>query len=827
MNLRVLDLSERLGPSYGTKLLADFGAHVVKIERPGEGDPVRDLPPFKDARADVERSASFLYLNTNKKSVTLNLESQAGREILCRLIPRFDVVVESAGPAIMERWGISPSEFVGDNPALSWISCSSFGLSGPYAGYQADNLVLGAMGGWMYQLGELGRQPLMPGSELAAASVPGLYVAIAALAATLGESRKGGLIEVCELEAYLSATRYFETTYTMSGRVIQRSGSGSRPSYRMVRCKDGWGFLSVFNQSQWELMVDLMELRPALEEHGFDYVANFGQEGQDNTWIDELINEWCSQRTKDEVFETCQGWRVPFGKVNDPAEVFSMEQLAHRRFFAEAQHPVVGKIIYPGHPFEAPSLDWQAGRAPLLGEHTTEILSAELGITPDSDLFKESQRQDSSVGAAWPARTAPSTPSNQAVEATALPLAGLRVFDLSTIWAGPMAAAVLADLGADVIKVESIQRPEYWRTLLSDFKDAEWWETGPLFHAIQRNRRDVTLNLMEPEGKALMERLVQGADVLIENYSPRVMPQFGLGYPELSSINPALVMVSCSGFGDQGPIRDYLSTASVGDALSGLSHVSGYADGPPLYFGGQNSDPITGLHGAVGALLALHHRRETGEGQRISVAQLETTVAVAGEVILEYTLNGTTRQRAGNDHSASSPHDTFPTGGGQDEWIAISVRDQEAWDALCAVIGQPGLATDTRFCDETCRQENRAELAALIGSWTKTLPRDAIFEQLQAAGVAAGPVLGPVETLADPHLGQRDYLTMVATPQGIDQPVPRTPIRFNGRVLPIRRRAPRLGEHNHEILIGELHLEASHYETLEQRQIIGTRPLGQ
>jgi crotonobetainyl-CoA:carnitine CoA-transferase CaiB-like acyl-CoA transferase len=805
-DLRVLDLSDGAGPAYGTKLLADYGATVVKVERPGSGDTARQMAPFKDGRPGQDSSLPFLYLNTNKQSIILDLDQDDGRARLIDLAGAFDVVVESARPGALDRLGVGYTDLSRRNPGLIWIAVTPFGQTGPYRDFRADNLVLSAMGGWMYQLGEPEREPLKPGGALAGACVSGLYVAIAAVALALRRQRdgRGAFVDISEFESYLSATRYFETTYAIRGLLIKRMGNGTRAGYRIVRCKDGYGFLGAFNNAQWELMIDLMELRPLLEERGFNYTAAMGGSEDATGWLNGHVDAWCARHTAAEAFELCQQWRIPFGKVNTPAEVVAMEQLAVREFFATAEHPVAGPITYPGRPFAADRLPWWAGRAPLLGEHNGQVRAAHSALP--------------AAGAAIPDRE-PGTGDQE------LPLDGLRVLDLSAIWAGPMAAMVLADLGADVIKVESVQRPEYWRTLLADFTAERWWETSPLLQVMQRNRRDITLNLADPEGRALLEELVKSADVLVENFSPRVMPQFGLGYPRLRELNPRLIMLSSSGFGDTGPLRDYLSTASVGDALSGLSHITGYADGPPAYFGGQNGDPITGLHGAYAVLLALEHRERTGEGQRISAAQLETNIAVIGDAILISTVNGEVQRRAGNADPVRTPHGCYPAAG-DDQWIAVSAGSDAEWAALCAAMGRPELAAEPRFRDAASRKRHEADLNAMVAAWTRTLPPEETFRCLQARGVAAGPVMGPLECLADPHLRARGFFATVRTSESGDQPVPIIPIRLDGRTLPIRRRAPRLGEHNAEVLQGELGIDDAAYARLRERQVIGDRPLG-
>lgn len=404
-----------------------------------------------------------------------------------------------------------------------------------------------------------------------------------------------------------------------------------------------------------------------------------------------------------------------------------------------------------------------------------------------------------------------------------LPLNGVRVLDLTTWWAGPFNAMILADFGAEVVKIEAIQRLDNWRATLADRSVERWWETSPLFNSTQRNKFDLTLNLASARGVEVFKQLVAHSDVVCENYSPRVMPQLGIAYEVLRQINPRLIMISQTGFGLTGPWRDYVSFAQVAETLAGLAHLTGSEDGPPTFSGQMLGDTLSALHGALAVLIALDERARTGKGQHIDLAQLETVVPTTAQAQLDFQMNGRVWNRVGNRHRRMAPHGCY-LARGEDRWIVIAIDGDTEWKRLVQLMGNPAWTREERFATAQARLENTDPLDRLIAAWTRDQDRDELAHRLQAAGVKAGPVLNPADLLEDRHLKARGFFQYLDRPEVGRQPYPGIGIRFSKTPMRDRMPAPTLGQHNEEILRRVLGMSDQEIEQLEREQVIGKIP---
>ncbi len=415
------------------------------------------------------------------------------------------------------------------------------------------------------------------------------------------------------------------------------------------------------------------------------------------------------------------------------------------------------------------------------------------------------------------------------MSAAPLPLEGIRIVDFTAYWAGPLPTAIMADLGAEVIKVESIQRPDQFRILAVSGDPAEVYELSPPFNATNRNKLGLTLDLARPEGVRLFKELVRRSDAVVQNYSPRVMPQLGLSYESLREVNPAIVMTSVSGFGQEGPWRDYVSFAAIGEALSGISGLSGYTGEGALIHGVGVSDPFAGYLAAFSTLAAVHHARATGAGQHVDVSQLEASMQYIADALIEFEFTGRPRERATSDDSAMAPHGAFPARG-EDAWVALSVATEQQWHALLAAMDASGMkspewASDARFATPLLRRRNRAALNEQVAQWTARFDRHELARDLQSHGVPAAPVLAPSDLLKDPSLEGAGFFQYVDHPTAGRHPYPSFPARIDGAHPPITRVGPMLGEDNHYVLSKILGLGDAEIARLEADRIIGTRPL--
>jgi crotonobetainyl-CoA:carnitine CoA-transferase CaiB-like acyl-CoA transferase len=412
-----------------------------------------------------------------------------------------------------------------------------------------------------------------------------------------------------------------------------------------------------------------------------------------------------------------------------------------------------------------------------------------------------------------------------------LPYSGLRVVDCTNSWAGPYATQVLAVFGAQVIKVESIQYLDTWRgsaTAMAAQQQLEKpWERSPLWNSVNAGKFGITLNLRHPRGVDLFKRLVKISDIVAENYTPRVMKQFGLDYPVLKEVKPDIIMISLPAYGGTGPWSDYVGFAAPIEQMSGLPQLTGYPDGPPKMSASGFTDPMAGMNGAVALTMALVHRQMTGHGQYIDLSQVEVTTSMIGDAIVEYTLNRRIPKRRGNRHTFAAPHGCYRCKGG-DDWIDLAVYNDDEWRQFCQATGNPAWEKDPRFATSLERSWNQDELDRLIEGWTIQHDHYEVMHLLQKIGIVAGAVLSPPELLDDPHLKARHTYEVLERPvMGTHPyPIPSAAMRLDGMTPRLERPSPTMGQHNDYVLGEILGLSREEIIGLENEQVIGNRPIG-
>ncbi|MFQ5933372.1 MAG: CaiB/BaiF CoA transferase family protein [Dehalococcoidia bacterium] len=402
-------------------------------------------------------------------------------------------------------------------------------------------------------------------------------------------------------------------------------------------------------------------------------------------------------------------------------------------------------------------------------------------------------------------------------------LQSLRVVDLSMGWAGPLAAMLLADFGAEIIKIESTRRMDWWRAdLIGDDPEDRPYEKVAHFNGVNRNKYDCTLDLTDPRAADLLRRLIAASDVLIENYTPRVMENFGLTYEVVRTINPTLVMLSMPAFGSSGPWRDYAAYGNTIDPLSGVTGLTGHPDGSPILASNAYGDPVSGVGGAIGVLMALVQRRRTGRGQHIELSHQELSVHHVSQTLLDYVMNGRVAGRQGNRHPWMAPHGVYPCKG-DDEWIAIAVASDEEWEALCSVLCHSDVAADPRFADGMSRWHNQDELDALLGERTPGWHKLDLALRLQEAGICAEPVNSSADVLKDPQIKVRSSFVWMDRKHVGHHPYPGVTARLSATPGEAYMPAPTLGEHNGFVLGELLGLSKEGVQNLERDGAIGNR----
>jgi crotonobetainyl-CoA:carnitine CoA-transferase CaiB-like acyl-CoA transferase len=421
----------------------------------------------------------------------------------------------------------------------------------------------------------------------------------------------------------------------------------------------------------------------------------------------------------------------------------------------------------------------------------------------------------------------------------ALPLEGIRVVDLSRVFAMPYCGAYLADLGAEVIKIDThhSQFVDTTRTLNGPYPDNDpgerYWERGGTFQTLNRGKRSLTVDLRSEQALEVLKQLVSVSDIVLENFTPRVMRRFGLDYPKLKVLKPDLIMVSNTGYGHTGPWSDFGAMATALEPTHGTGAFMGYLDkdvqgrlGPgsiPNKIANSYTDFLVSWTAQLAVMAALFHRARTGKGVWIDLAMYQVGVSFIGEGVLDYAFNGRRTRRQGNRHEYMSPHGCYPCKG-QDDWVVLAVRDDADWQAFCRVLGEPDLASHPRFADPIVRYQHQDELDAIIARWTSVRGSYEVMEELQVSGVPAGPVLNARQLLADPHLRSRGFFEPV-------EHAPETGLgrreylgrgwKLSGNDIRISKPAPMLGEANEHILRDVLGLTQSEIERLCQANALG------
>ena len=765
--VRVVDRTGGVAGPYCTKLLADAGADVVVVEPPGG--------------AEGRRSGTgglFAFLHTSKRSVTLGRDEALTNEA--------DIIVADrhfdAAAARQAR------------PELVVVTISPFGSTGPWADRPATEFTLQAT------CGSTGGRGLPTGSPLAAGGrlgewLAGTYAAVGAIAA-LREARRSGCgdhVDVAMLDCMAVAMVTFPSVFAefqaADGRPPVAGTTRSIEVPSVEPTADGWVNFTTNSAQQFSDFALLIG-HPELADDPRFTRAGPRFTNRDEFWP--MVHAYTEPRDSARVIEEAGVLRIPVAPVLHGGNVMDFEQFVARQVFVP--HPS-GRFRQPRSPYRI------AG-----------IAAPEFGPVPDPGQDDGRNR--------WTER--PRTPAESG--GWRLPLDGVRVVDLTAWWAGPSATNTLASLGAEVIKVESSHRPDLMRFASTRGPDEpRWWEWGPLFHAANTNKRAVTIDLARPEGHTLAMQLLAGADVVVENFTPRVMDQFGLGWDDLHRVLPPLCLVRMPAFGLDGPWRDRPGFAQTMESLTGMAWMTGQADGPPVLVRGAG-DPLGGLHAALAALVALSWRDADGQGRMVEATMVEAALNAAAEQTIDFQLTGDVLGRCGNrSHGDTAPQGVYPCA--SDEWIAIAVETDAHWRSLCAITGDPSEASghELQGVDLASFDARRAHHDAIdrwVGSQSCQAPADELVERLVAAGIPASVVIKPSAITGNPQVRHRKLFEGEGHPVTGDHLIPGLPFRSEHVERWMRIPSPTLGQHNDEVL-DDLGMGPADRERLRHLGVIG------
>jgi crotonobetainyl-CoA:carnitine CoA-transferase CaiB-like acyl-CoA transferase len=402
---------------------------------------------------------------------------------------------------------------------------------------------------------------------------------------------------------------------------------------------------------------------------------------------------------------------------------------------------------------------------------------------------------------------------------------------LTQAWSGTFALELLGLLGAEVIQIEARRRPDSWRgdyggtvpaAIKDETKRQRPWNTNGLYNAVNLNKRGVTLDLSDPRGRELFRRLVPFADIVAENFSPRVMGNLGLDYESLRKIKPDIILGSLSAYGATGPYANIPGIGGTIEPMSGMSGLLGYEGGRPQNSGSMYPDPVAGYYFAAALIMALRHRDRTGEGQYIDLGMMEANATMIGDALLEQAANGRVRPRLGNHHLRIAPHNIYPAKDGG--WLALSADNEAAWQALCDLMQRSDLAGDPRFATMAARKAHENELDALVAAWAKDQDAATAARTPREHGIAAAPVLEALDVLAEEQFIAREFFVEVCHPEAGTHLQTGVPWRFSRTPARVERPAPMMGEHSREVLAEFLGVTDAEYEELVAAGITGDMP---
>jgi crotonobetainyl-CoA:carnitine CoA-transferase CaiB-like acyl-CoA transferase len=784
-DLRVIDLSTGIAGGYTTKLFCDAGADVVKVEPPG-GDPLRHFTA-SGCELSGRDGPLFQFLAAGKRSVV----GVPGDSHVEALIANAHLVVESFPTDLF-----GAAAHMREHPGLVVLSITPFGRTGPYAGRAATEFTVQAESGSIATRGLVKDPPVMAGGRTTE-WIGGTFAAVAALAAVrrarahgLGEHVDFSLLEVMNI----AGTMYTDLLNSLIGRP-NVAGTPARsielPSIEPTL--DGWVGFNTNSRQQYRDFLLLIERTDLQDDEELAKVT--GRWARMEEW-NAAVRAWTTQHTTAEIVERAAMLRIPVAPVNDGRSVKEHEHFAARGVFVKNPS---GGFLQPRPPYriddQNPPLP---GPSPQLGEHTGAI---------------EPAAQTRRAG-----RTA--RPGDE------LPLAGVRVLDATAWWAGPSATWMLAMLGAEVIHLEAIQRPDGMRMAGGSFIGhmPSWWEFSHIFLSANTNKRGLTLNLADTRGLALAKRVIAACDVFVENYSPRVIEQFGLDWKSVHALNPRTILVRMPAFGLSGPWRDHVGFAQTMEQITGLAWLTGHPHDQPRIQRGP-CDPLAGTHAAFATLVALAERERTGTGHLVECAMVEGALNAAAEQIVEHGAHDIVLQREGNRAPHAAPQNLYACRG-REQWLALSIEGDAQWQALVAVLGRPGWALSTDLASHAGRRAHHDRIDAELARWAADRELDPTVAELVAAGVPAAPVVDPRTTHRHPQLAARGFYEEISHPVVGTHPVCTPPFRFASVARWLRSPAPTIGEHNREILGGLLGLSAGELDELEAAQVIGTRPTG-
>jgi crotonobetainyl-CoA:carnitine CoA-transferase CaiB-like acyl-CoA transferase len=786
---RALDLTTVSGQLCG-RVLADLGMEVIKIEPPG-GDPVRNLPPFIQSTNGKQLSTTFAHLNAGKASKVLDFGKESDRALFRQLIANADVVLESFQPGELEAKGFGYRDLAVINPGIVMASITGFGQTGPKRNLACNDLVALAQSGFLYISGDPSLPPVRP-PETQAYYFASIFAAAGVLAALYRRERTGlGDHVDASMQETLATQEHIIRLYANENQVSKRAGSqhGSVAPAKIFPCRDGYVYLYVTRQ-HWKIFLGVWKDHAPVFDSP-EWLNNVYRRAHADE-LNSAVEAFLSQFTMAEITGLLQAKGIPCVPVNTPLGFANDEHVQGRGFMASVEHADFGITKQPAIPFVIDGARIPVGSIPLLDSwRPPSSLSR-----PGDRVVIPNEREGSKISPSGRNDTERNEGDPLDAGSGNGPLDGMRIVSFDHVLAGPYGTTILAELGADVIKIESSKGG---MDPFRFFGTGEDPNVSPRFLEFNRNKRSFTVNLKHPKGQGVLHDLVANADAVLDNYSVDVVERIGLGYNQLCAVKPDIINLRMPGLGTTGPKRHFSTVGVNITAFTGLTYLWNHVGvtNPPIGSQTVFPDYVSGVLCAIIIISGVLYRDRQKKGAFIDLAQSEATAFMIGASLMKAAASGEDPQPVGNGSPSAAPHDCYPCKG-EDRWCVIAAENEQQWAALAKIIG--GVGQDARFETTRDRLKNGAELNGIISRWTRDKDAFEVMDRLQQAGVPSGVVQTGEDLTNDPQLKQRGFIVAVENPRLGRVVLPNFPLQFSNARLTRRWEFPVLGRDTEAVL---------------------------
>ncbi len=794
----VLEIGNGIGAPLCGRIMADLGAEVVKLEIPPGGDCTRNWM-FPAPKNGV--SPAWVYYNRGKSNIAIDLARPEGAQAAAELAARFDVIIENFPPGTLARFGLDYATIRAKNPRLVMCSLSPHGQTGPLAAVPGDDGTAQALCALAQLTGNEDGSPVVIGQRYAEGV--GAVFALGAIAAALRYRDRAGIGQYIDLALYegplyVHDTSLMQYAFTHGEEVAFPTGAhrpGTMPC-GMFRARDGYIVFTILQPQDWEWFIARIGHPDKVNDPRW---SNADNRFEDRYEIIPLIEKWLqSFPGREEPVRLLLERHLLAGSVLNLDEAANHPQLSGRGWLQPVEVPEFGRVRLMPVPYRYSDAAVEiASRIANFGEDNAAVLEKYLGwskerigaLQKSGALIDRPQGSTSFTPTPAPAMP-PSKPSTHARV-----LDGVRVLEITNYLAGPTCVRIMADLGAEVVKVEIPPIGDYMRR---QYYAREGMSAG--YAWFNRGKSSVCIDIKRPQGAQIVLDLAPHFDLVVQNFTPGAQARYGLSYEAFSAVNPRIIMCSISGYGADGPYARLPGNDTCSQAMSGLIQLTGNEDGSPVYSGIYLADMSGAINGFASAMAALFARERTGKGQHIDLALTECLFHMHDVPLIQYLFSHgkTVPQPDGPHGHGFSPSGMFESADG---YITMTVADDAQWRRLTELMGQPALAIDPNYADAVKRHQRRRELKPMIERWLKSFAsRDTPLALLHKAGIAAMAIYRVDEVARHPHLAARGSLTKIEVPGFGQTQFPVLPFRYSETAIEVGSKCALLGEDNFEVL---------------------------